>query len=106
MRIKKNDTITVLSGKDKGKTGKVVRVDAERETVVVDGINLHTKFVSPRRAGEKGQQMKIPAHLHWGKVMLMCPHCGKATRVGTHRVQADKGERKERMCKKCQHSIA
>lgn len=97
LSIKKGDEVKVLSGKDKGKRGKVLSVLPKSEKVVVEGLNVHVRFSRPRRRGEKGQRLELPSPLHLAKVMLICPHCGKQTRVG-HEIN-DKGN--FRKCKKC-----
>ena len=106
MKIKKNDTVAVIAGKDKGKTGKVLRVLVEDEKLVVEGINILTKHIRPRSAGEKGQKAYFPGKIHVSKVMLVCTKCGQKTRVGyrvSHTEQAR--SKKERICKKCTQPI-
>lgn len=97
MSIKKNDTVKVLAGKDRGKTGKVLEVSPKTGKIVVEGINIAVRFSRPKRQGEKGQRMELPAAMLAGKVMLVCPHCGKTTRVG-HELNDNGNFRK---CKKC-----
>ena len=98
MKIKKNDTVKVLSGKDRGHQGKVVGVDREKELVTVEGaaeVYRHVKRSQKNmQGGRLSKSMPIPA----GKVMLICPKCQKATRVGA--AVDDKGK-KVRVCKKC-----
>lgn len=101
-KIKKGDTVLVQVGKDRGKTGKVLTVLPKEGRLVVEGANIVKKHVRPRRAGEKGQRVEIPAPMPFARVLLVCPACGKATRVGIHR--SAEGVR-ERRCKKCQVSI-
>jgi large subunit ribosomal protein L24 len=97
MKIKKNDQVKILSGKDRGKTGKVLRVAPEKGKAVVEGLNLVKKHSRPRRQGEKGQRISVPAALHLSSLMLVCPKCSKPSRVG--RKVAEKA--KFRVCKKC-----
>ena len=97
MNIKKNDTVIVLSGKDKGKTGKVLSVDPKGGKVVVEGINVASKHQKPRKQGEEGGIIKVETPIYASKVQLVCPKCGKATRVG-HKIVDGK---KVRVCKKC-----
>lgn len=97
MKIKKGDTVKMLSGKDRGKTGKVLHVKPKEETVSVEGLNIRTKNVKPRRQGDKGQRIQFPAYVAASKVMLVCPSCGRSTRIGGVR----EGEKKMRQCKKC-----
>ena len=101
MRIKKSDQIQIISGKDKGKKGKVLRVVPEKLRVVVEGLNLVKKHMKPKRGGEKGQRVKIPMSVSVSNVMLVCPKCGKLTRVGFKLGK----EEKTRFCKKCKSEI-
>lgn len=82
MRIKKGDTVKVLSGKEKGKTGKVLEVFPKAGRLSIEGLNIHTRFSRPKRQGEKGQRLELPGPMNVAKVMLLCPHCSKATRSG------------------------
>ncbi len=96
--LRKGDTVVVLSGKDRGEEGKILQVDVEKQRVLVENVNIVKKH---QRAGGKIQQAGIiekPAFLHWSKVQLICPACGKPTRV--------KREKREdgfshRVCRKC-----
>lgn len=108
MKIKKNDTVKIIKGKDNGKQGKVIRVLSERNRVVVEGLNLAIKNARPKKAGDKGQRVQFPASMDVCKVMLVCPHCNRAVRVGyTVFKNADTGKiQKARMCKKCNEVIA
>jgi large subunit ribosomal protein L24 len=99
--IKKNDTVKVISGKDKGKTGKILKIMADTDRAVVEGINLYKKHVKPKREGEKGQVITVPRSIHVSNIQLICPSCGKPTRVG-HVIE---GKNKSRVCKKCQSRI-
>ena len=96
VHVKKGDTVVILSGKDKGKKGKVLEVSPVEQKVIVEGCNMVTKHVKPRRMGEAGGIVKAEAPLYACKVMLVCPKCGKPTRVG-HAVGKD--GKKERACK-------
>ncbi len=82
MKIKKGDTVKVLSGKDKGKTGKVLRVIPSAHKVVVENVNMHTKFERSRRAGQPGQKIVFAGAMASSKVQLIDPNSGKPTRVG------------------------
>lgn len=81
LRIKKGDSVKVLSGKDKGKTGKILQVLPKAGKVVVDNINMRTKFERSRKAGEGGKKITFAAPLPAGKVMLMDPNSGQTSRV-------------------------
>ncbi len=81
MRIKKGDTVEVITGKDRGKRGTVTQVFPREERVVVDGVNIVTKHIKPR-AGKKGERVQFPGKIHVSNVMLVCPHTDKPTRIG------------------------
>jgi large subunit ribosomal protein L24 len=101
MKIKKNDTIKILTGKDAGKTGKVLRAYPTENKIIAEGLNLIKKHKRPRREGEKGQRVELPRKFSVSNVMLVCPKCGKTTRVGYKK----EGEKKVRICKKCEGEI-
>ena len=108
MNIKKNDKVVILAGKDKGKTGKVLQVFESRNKASVEGYNLLVKHMRPKRQGQKGQRIECPAPMAISNLMLVCPKCGKATRVAhkTMSLGADKKLRSARVCRKCQDVIA
>ena len=97
VRIKKNDVVKIMSGKDRGKTGKVLRVFTADDKVTVEGVNVFKKHSRPRRQGEKGEVVMVTRPLQISNVMPVCTACGKATRVG----HAISGKIKSRVCKKC-----
>ena len=97
MNIKKDDKVVVLSGKDKGKQGKVIKADPKAMKVIVEGVNIATKHQKPRKQGEEGGIFKVETPIYSSKVQLVCPKCGKATRVA-HKITDGK---KTRVCKKC-----
>ena len=97
MNVKKGDTVVVLSGKDRGKQGKVLGTVPADGKVVVEGINMVTCHVTPRKQGETGGIVKREAALAACKVQVVCPKCSKATRVA-HKIENGK---KTRVCKKC-----
>jgi len=82
LKIKKGDTVKVLSGKDKGKTGKIIQVLPKIGKVVVENINMHTKFERSKKAGEKGTKVTFPGSMSASKVMLVDSSSGQTTRVG------------------------
>ncbi len=82
MKIKTGDTVKIIAGKDRGKTGKVLQVFPELNRVSVEGINLTTKHLRRRSATEQGQKVQFPAPLHASNVMLIDPKSGKPSRVG------------------------
>jgi large subunit ribosomal protein L24 len=97
-KVRKNDTVQVLAGRERGKQGKVSRVLPKEARVVVDGINLRKRHTRPRRPGEQAGIVEFPAPLHVSDVAIVCPKCGKGTRVG-FRVLAS--GQKVRFCKRC-----
>jgi large subunit ribosomal protein L24 len=100
--IRRDDTVMVIAGKDRGKSGKVNRVIREKDRVVVAGVNIATKHVKNRPGIRQAGIIHVEAPLHISNVMLMCPHCAKPTRVG-HRFQED--GTKVRVCKRCNDVI-
>ena len=102
VHVKTGDTVTVLSGKERGKKGKVLAVSPKEGKVIVEGVNMVTKHVKPRRMGDTGGLVKAEGAMYACKVQLVCPRCGKPTRVG-HKVQEN--GTKERICKKCGESL-
>ena len=102
VHVKTGDTVVVLSGKDKGKQGKVLQVSPKERKVIVEGLNIATKHVKPRRQGEQGGIVEAEAAMYACKVQLVCPKCGKATRIG-HKILDDGS--KVRVCKSCNEEI-
>lgn len=102
MKIRKGDTVKMLTGKDRTKTGKVLRVLSESERVVVEGLNVLHKHQRPRREGEKGQKIAFPRAVPLANVILVCTKCGRGTRVGYRFLEDAK---KVRVCKKCKELI-
>jgi large subunit ribosomal protein L24 len=102
MKIKTNDNVKIIAGKDKGKEGKVVQVFAKEGKIVVEGANIMKKHLRPKKQGEKGQVIELAAPFNASNAMLICEKCGKPTRVG-YKI----GEKsKNRICKKCKEVIA
>ena len=101
MNIKKNDTVIVLSGKSKGKIGKVITAMPAESKVIVEGVNVATCHVKARRQGETGGIVKREIPIRVDKVQLYCSHCKKGVRVGA---KID-GDKKLRVCKKCGKEI-
>lgn len=98
MSIKKGDTVIVLSGKDKGKTGKVETVLPKESKVVVEKVNIVSRHTKPRQQGQEGGIIKKEAPIYACKVMRVCPKCQKPTRPA-HKLLAD--GKKVAVCKKC-----
>ena len=97
MRIKKGDTVQILSGNDKGKTGEVLEVLPKADKIVVKGANVRKKHVKPRKQGEEGGIIPREGAMPVSKVNVVCPKCGKVTKVG-YTMEKDQ---KVRVCKKC-----
>ena len=97
MNIKRDDKVIVLSGKDKGKEGKVLSVDPKAGKVIVEGVSVASKHSKPRKQGDKGGIIKLETPIYACKVMVVCPKCGKPTRVA-HKLVDGKNVR---VCKKC-----
>ena len=97
MRIKKGDNVQVLSGNDKGKTGEVLEVMPKSGKVIVKGVNVRKKHVKARKQGEESGILSVECSIPSSKVNVVCPKCGKTTKVG-YKIKKDE---KVRVCKKC-----
>ena len=102
MKIRKNDTIVIIAGKDKGKKGKVRRVLPDGEKVIVEGANMIKRHSRARRAARQAGIIELEAPIQVSNVMLLCEKCGTATRIGFHFLADGK---KVRVCKSCQEVI-
>lgn len=98
LAVRKDDTVIVNSGDDKGKKGKVLEVSPKEGKVIVEGINIVSKHVRPRKQGEEGGILKVEGAFYASKVNLFCSKCGKGVRVA-HKVLED--GKKARVCAKC-----
>jgi len=101
MKIKKGDQVKIISGKDRGKTGTVLKAFPEEGRVSVEGLNLYKKRSRPKRQGQKGETVFVPRPLPAQRTMLICASCKKPTRVG-YRFELNQ---KVRYCKKCKASL-
>lgn len=101
MKIHKGDQVLIISGKDRGKRGKVLNVLPKEKRLAAEGLNLRKKHVRPKRSGEKGQVVETPGLISVSNVKLVCPKCGKPARVGYKIVE----KKKYRICKKCNQEI-
>ena len=101
MKVKKNDTVLVLTGKDAGKTGKVIASNPADNKIKVDGVNVQLKSKKARSANETSAIVKQVGAIDASNVLVVCPACGKATRVA-YKLEGDK---KLRVCKKCGASL-
>ena len=97
VHVKTGDTVVVINGKNRGARGKVLQVSPSEGKVIVEGVNIVTKHIKPRRVGEPGGLVKAESALYADKVQLICPKCGRPTRTGS-KINA-KGQ-KVRTCKK------
>jgi len=101
VKIKKGDQVKILSGKDRGKTGKVMRVLVAEKKAIVEGANLAKKHARSRKQGEKGQRVSVPAAISISNLMFICPKCSKPARLGYKVTEKEKF----RVCKKCGSEI-
>lgn len=97
MRIRKGDTVKMITGADRGRTGKVLTAFPATRRIAADGINVKKKHVRPRRQGQKGEMAQVPMPFPASRAMLVCRACGKPVRVGFRA----EGGKKTRVCKKC-----
>ena len=97
VHVKKGDDVVVIIGKYRGKRGKVMQVSPSEGKVIVEGVNVVTKHVKPRKMGEPGGLIQAESALYADKVQLVCPKCGRPTRVGH---KTDSKGKKVRTCKK------
>ncbi len=102
VHVKTGDTVIVLNGKDRGKKGKVLQVSPKEGKVIVEKINMVSKHVKPRKPGDESGIVKAEGAMYVSKVQVVCPHCGKPTRVG-RKIYED--GTKERICKKCGETL-
>ena len=102
IHVKTGDTVVVLSGTEKGKQGKVLAVSPKEGKVIIEKVNLVSKHVKPRRMGEQGGIVEAEGAMYASKVQIVCPRCGKPTRIA-HKILEDGS--KERICKKCGEAL-
>lgn len=101
MKVKLNDQVVVIAGKEKGKKGKITKILSKQERIVVEKLNIRTKHIK-KSQGKAGERVQFEAPMHISNVMLVCPNCGKNARVGYKKLKTGK---KQRICKKCKESI-
>ena len=101
LNVKRDDTVVIIAGKDKGKQGKVMVAYPSKERVVVQNANMIIRHTKPRRQGEQGGRIEREGTINVSNVMLICPSCSKPTRIG----HAFEGGKKVRVCKKCGKNI-
>jgi large subunit ribosomal protein L24 len=101
MKLHKGDTVSIVRGKDNGKTGKIEKVFSKESKVVVEGVNQYKRHIKARMAGQKSEIITLTKPLSLANVQLICPKCKKPTRVG-YKILKDE---KTRICKKCNAEI-
>lgn len=102
LKFKIGDTVKVTAGKDKGREAQIERLDTDKQTAVLPGVNIYKRHIKPALAvDKKGGVYDIPRPLSFAKIALICPHCKKQTRVGFRM----EGDTKMRICKKCDRAI-
>jgi len=101
MKIHKDDQVLIISGKDKGRKGKVIEALPKEARIIIENINLRKKHVKPKKSGEKGQIVELPGPLNVSDVKIICPKCNKAARIG-YKLE---NKKKYRICKKCNQEI-
>jgi len=101
MKIHKGDAVLVISGKDRLKKGKVIKVFPKTGKIMVEAVNVRKKHMKPKKSGEKGQVAEIPLPISISNVKIVCSKCGRAARIG-YKIE---GEEKHRICKKCEGEI-
>lgn len=99
MKIKKGDTVIVISGSEKGKKGEVIAVSAKENKVIVKGVNIRTKHAKARKQGQESGIIKRECPIHASKVAFYCEKCDKAVKLG---IKVEEDGKKVRFCKKCQ----
>lgn len=101
MKIKKGDKVKIMSGKDKGREGLVERVYPKSNKVLITGVNIYKKHIKKNEKMPQGGTVEVPRPLDSAKILLICPKCKKATRVGYQIIK----NKKYRVCKKCKSKI-
>ena len=105
MNVKKDDKVRIITGKDAGKEGKIIKSLPQQERVIVEGCNMITRHVKPRKQGEPGGRIEQAGTIHVSNVQLVCPICKLPTRVGHSFVEKDGKQIKVRICKQCGKQI-
>lgn len=97
MKLKKGDNVIILSGKDRGRQGNILKVFPQKGKIVVEGLNISKKHVKAKRQGEKGQVVEVPSPMPLSNAQLFCQKCKKGSRIG----YTIEGAEKVRICKRC-----
>ncbi|OGY63980.1 MAG: 50S ribosomal protein L24 [Candidatus Harrisonbacteria bacterium RIFCSPLOWO2_02_FULL_41_13b] len=105
MKLHKGDTVKIMIGKDRDKTGKITNVSPAANMIVIDGLNVFKKHQRPKKQGEKGEMINVSRPMNASRVRFLCPNCKKPTRLG-YRLEGEKeNQKKNRYCKKCQNLV-
>jgi len=102
MKIKKGDLVKIMTGKDRGKEGKVIQIFLEMKKLIVEGCNKRIKHLKPKKQREKGQKIEFDAPINISNVQLICTKCKKITRIGYKKLE---NKEKVRICSKCKELI-
>lgn len=105
LNVRKGDKVRIISGKDSGKEGKILTAMPEKERVIVEGCNMVTRHVKPRRQGEAGGRIEQAGSIHVSNVQLVCPSCKMPTRVAHQIVEVNGKKKSVRVCKQCGKQI-
>jgi len=105
LRVKKNDTVLVRSGKDRGKKGKVLEIFPDERMLVVEGVNKIYRHVKSQQRGEKGQRIEVNGPIYIDNVMVICNSCKKPSRMGFKIETVGNKKQKVRVCKKCSKTL-
>ncbi|MCL1864885.1 MAG: 50S ribosomal protein L24 [Spirochaetes bacterium] len=100
-KFKKNDSVVVISGSDRGKRGKILKVDRTKGRVIVEGVNKRNKYLKPSQDNPKGRLVNIEYPIHISNIMYFCDKCKKGTRIGINQTE----KAKVRVCRSCSKSI-
>ncbi|KJR43195.1 Ribosomal protein L24 [Candidatus Magnetoovum chiemensis] len=98
LSIKKEDNVLILSGKEKGKKGRVLRIVSEKGKIIIEKINIIKKHMKPNKQNAQGGIIEKEGPINFSKIMLLCPRCGKPTKIANKKLDTGK---KVRVCKKC-----
>jgi len=101
MKLKTNDQVVIIAGKDKGKKGKIMKVLIKNNKIVVEKVNIRTKHIK-KTAQKAGERIQYEAPIDASNAMIVCPNCSKASRIGYKKLE---NKKKERICKKCNETL-
>lgn len=105
MKLKKNDTVMIIAGKNRSRQGKIEKVLPKSAMVVVTGININKHHLKPSRQNPHGGIIDKPAPIRASNAILICPRCGKPARIGHKFIKNEQGQKKIRICRVCQESV-